>query len=166
MKIEEIKTLVKAISRGEKKPALPVCIVVADNKIQDELRDTFAQLPGMKHIDSLDVIALTRYFDKKNGEMVPDVDAMKFKYFDENGKLCEGKGSMEIMLRTNRYRGDSITCLYDLNRLPDGRNLAVERFLAQETGKPLVVLVPVPLAPYKTSDIPFLVPFEIIECDM
>lgn len=139
MKIEEAKQLIDLYVNGNGEHA-PLAILVPDLDMQTELREYLENLQGAKSINCLLTAGASQYFDSK-GNLVSDI-SQRQQLLADGSKYNAAK---YLDARVNEYAKPEIKVLFDNTYAPTPEMLGVSRYIAQTTGKRLVVVAPVPV---------------------
>lgn len=117
----------------------PLAILVSDLDTRLELKRYMESLPGVRHISDSVVSGLSQYFDSK-GDLVSDI-AQKQQLLADGTKY---NAADYLECRVNDYNKPEYKCLFSNEWGPTPDMLGVSRYIAQKTGKRLVVIAPPP----------------------
>lgn len=131
----------------------PLAILVPNFEVKTELREYLEKMHGAKRIDTLLVSGASQYFDSK-GNLVSDISQRQQKLAD--GSTFNAAEYLEA--RVKEYDNPEFKFLYDIADVAMPEMLGVSRYIAQKTGKRLIVIAPVP---EKGQDILFY-PFDTV----
>lgn len=152
MNIDEAKQHIDLYVNGNGEHA-PLTILVPNFEVKTELREYLEKMHGAKRIDTLLVSGTSQYFDSK-GNLVSDISQRQQKLAD--GSTFNAAEYLEA--RVKEYDNPEFKFLYDIADVATPEMLGVPRYIAQKTGKRLVVIAPIP---EKEQDILFY-PFDIV----
>lgn len=138
MNIDEAKQHIDLYVNGNGERT-PLAILASDLDTRLELIKYMENIPGAKRIKDVLVAGASQYFDSK-GNLVSDISQRQQRLAD--GTTYNAADYIES--RVNDYNKSEIKILFDNEYVPTPEMLGVSRYIAQKTGKRLVVIAPVP----------------------
>lgn len=152
MNIDEAKQHIDLFVNGSGEHT-PLAILVPNFEVKKELREYLEKMHGAKRINNLLVSGASQYFDTK-GNLVSDISQRQQRLAD--GSTFNAAEYLEA--RAKEYDNPEFKFLYDIADVPTPDMLGVPRYIAQKTGKRLVVIASIP---EKGQDILFY-PFDTV----
>lgn len=152
MNIDEAKQHIDLFVNGSGEHT-PLAILVPNFEVKNELSEYLEKMHGAKRINNLLVSGTSQYFDAK-GNLVSDISQRQQRLAD--GTTFNAAEYLEA--RVKEFDNTEFKFLYDIADVPTPEMLGVPRYIAQMTGKRLVVIGPIP---EKGQDILFY-PFDTV----
>lgn len=152
MNIDEAKQHIDLYVNGSGEHT-PLAILISNFEAKKELREYLEKMHGAKRIDTLLVSGASQYFDSK-GNLVSDISQRQQKLAD--GTIFNA--AEYLGARVKEYDNPEFKFLYDIADVAMPELLGVPRYVAQKTGKRLVVIASIP---EKGQDILFY-PFDTV----